>query len=67
MLPPFLLSTALILLCCLTFPKEALCVPEAVVTLEPGRAAAYGLLFCLAVAMVPVAYTHLTLPTTSSV
>ena len=52
MLPPFLLSTALILLCCLTFPKEALCVPEAVVTLEPRRAAAYGLLFCLAVAMV---------------
>ena len=45
MLPPFLLSTALILLCCLTFPKEALCVPEAVVTLEPRRAAAYGLLF----------------------
>ena len=52
MLPPFLLSTALILLCCLTFPKEALCVPEAVVTLEPRRATAYGLLFCLAVAMV---------------
>ena len=52
MLPPFLLSAALILLCCLTFPKEALCVPEAVVTLEPRRAAAYGLLFCLAVAMV---------------
>ena len=47
-----IVSTALILLCCLTFPKEALCVPEAVVTLEPRRAAAYGLLFCLAVAMV---------------
>lgn len=32
MLPPFILSTVLILLCCLVFPKEQLSVPEAQVT-----------------------------------
>ena len=52
MLPPFILSTVLILLCCLVFPKEQLFVPEAQVTVDSCRAVIYGGLFCLAVAMV---------------
>ena len=52
MLPPFILSTVLILLCCLAFPKDQLCVPEAQVTVDSRRAVIYGGLFCLAVAMV---------------
>lgn len=52
MLPPFLISTALILLCCLLFPRTALSVPTARVRVEPLRTTVYGLLFCLAVAMV---------------
>lgn len=52
MLPPFILSTVLILLCCLVFPKEQLSVPEAQVTVDSCRAVIYGGLFCLAVAMV---------------
>lgn len=52
LLPPFLLSTALVLLCCLAFPAEPLTVPEVRAAVEPKRAAAYGALFCLAVAMV---------------
>ena len=52
MLPPFILSTVLILLCCLVFPKEQLSVPEAQVTVDSRRAVIYGGLFCLAVAMV---------------
>ena len=52
MLPPFVLSTVLILLCCLVFPKEQLSVPEAQVTVDSCRAVIYGGLFCLAVAMV---------------
>ena len=52
MLPPFILSTVLILLCCLVFPKEQLSVPEAQVTVDSRRAVIYDGLFCLAVAMV---------------
>ena len=52
MLPPFILSTVLILLCCLLFPKDRLTVPEAQVVVDRRRAAVYGGLFCLAVAMV---------------
>ena len=52
MLPPFILSTVLILLCCLAFPKDRLSVPEVQVTVDSRQAAVYGGLFCLAVAMV---------------
>ena len=52
MLPPFILSTVLILLCCLLFPKDRLTVPEAQVIVDRRRAVVYGGLFCLAVAMV---------------
>ena len=52
MLPPFILSTVLILLCCLAFPKDRLSVPEVQVTVDSRLAAVYGGLFCLAVAMV---------------
>lgn len=52
MLPPFILSTVLILLCCLAFPKDRLSVPEAQATVDSRRAVIYGGLFCLAVAMV---------------
>ena len=52
MLPPFILSTVLILLCCLLFPKDRLTVPEAQVVVARRRAVVYGGLFCLAVAMV---------------
>ena len=49
MLPPFILSTVLILLCCLLFPKDRLTVPEAQVIVDRRRAVVYGGLFCLAV------------------
>ena len=52
MLPPFILSAVLILLCCLAFPKDRLSVPETQVTIDSRQAAIYGGLFCLAVAMV---------------
>lgn len=52
MTPPFALSTAMILLCCFAFPRTRLSVPDASVTVNGRRAAAYGLLFALAVAMV---------------
>ena len=52
MLPPFILSTVLILLCCLAFPKDRLSVPEVQVTVDSRQAAVYGGLFCLAVAVV---------------
>jgi len=52
MLPPFILSTVLILLCCLAFPKDRLSVPEAQAAVDSRRAVIYGGLFCLAVAMV---------------
>ena len=52
MLPPFLLSTALILACCLLIPRQVLAVPQRELTLDKPRAIAYGLLFCLAVGMV---------------
>ena len=52
MLPPFILSAVLILLCCLAFPKDRLSVPKAQVTIGSRQAAIYGGLFCLAVAMV---------------
>ena len=46
MLPPFILSTVLILLCCLAFPKDQLCVPEAQAAVDSRQAAVYGGLFC---------------------
>lgn len=52
MLPPFLLSTALILLCCLFLPCERLSVPQQEVLPDKRCAAIYGVLFCVAVAMV---------------
>lgn len=52
MAAPFAMSTVMILLCCFAFPKTRLCVPDAEVTVDRRRAAAYGLLFALAVAMV---------------
>ena len=52
MMPPFLLSAVLILLCCLAFPKEQLSVPGARIAIDSRRAVTYGVLFCLAVAMV---------------
>lgn len=52
MLPPFLISTALILAGCLLFPKTKLSVPDTTVRIEPLRTAVYAALFCLAVAMV---------------
>ena len=52
MLPPFLLSTALILLCCLFLPREGLTVPRQEKLPDKRRTAVYGVLFCVAVAMV---------------
>ena len=52
MLPPFLISTALILAGCLLFPTTKLSVPDTTVRIEPLRTAVYAALFCLAVAMV---------------
>ena len=52
MLPPFLLSTALILLCCLFLPREGLAVPRQETLPDKRRTAVYGVLFCVAVAMV---------------
>ena len=52
MLPPFAMSTVLILLCCFAFPRTRLSVPDAAVSVNGRRAAVYGLLFALAVAMV---------------
>ena len=52
MLPPFLLSTALILLCCLFLPREGLTVPQQETLPDKRRTAVYGVLFCVAVAMV---------------
>ena len=52
MQPPFLLSTALILLCCLFLPREGLTVPRQATLPDKRRTAVYGVLFCVAVAMV---------------
>ena len=52
MLPPFLLSTALILLCCLFVRSRPLTVPPQRIPLDKPRTAVYALLFCLSVAMV---------------
>ena len=52
MLPPFLLSTVLILLCCLFLPRESLTVPRQETLPDKRRAVIYGVLFCVAVAMV---------------
>ena len=52
MLPPFLLSTALILLCCLLIRPRPLTVPAGQTRLDKTRTAVYLLLFCGAVAMV---------------
>lgn len=52
MLPPFLLSTGLILLGCLLIPKEPLTAPVQTAQTDVRQSVLYGLLFCLAVAMV---------------
>ena len=52
MLPPFLLSTVLILLCCLFLPRESLTVPRQETLPDKRRTAIYAALFCVAVAMV---------------
>lgn len=52
MLPPFLLSVALILLCCLRVDPEPVAVPARAETVDARRAAALTVLFLLAVAMV---------------
>ena len=52
MLPPFLLSTALILACCLLVRPEPLNVPQQRLPLDKRRAVLYGALFCVAAAMV---------------
>lgn len=52
MLPPFLLSVALILLCCLRVDPEPVAVPARAETVDGRRAAALTVLFLLAVAMV---------------
>ncbi len=60
MLPPFIISAVLILLCCLIFPGDRLSVPELHAAADARRTAVYMGLFCLAVAMVlrliPYAY-----------
>ena len=48
MLPPFLLSTALILLCCLLVRPEPLTVPRQTAALDKRRCIIYGVLFCAA-------------------
>ena len=45
-------STALILLCCLFLPREGLTVPRQETLPDKRRTAVYGVLFCVAVAMV---------------
>ena len=52
MLPPFLLSTALILACCLLIPRETLTVPAQETPVDKRRCIMYGALFCTAAAMV---------------
>lgn len=52
MLPPFLLSTALILACCLLIPRETLTVPAQETPVDKRRYIVYGVLFCTAAAMV---------------
>ena len=52
MLPPFLLSVALILLCCLRVDPEPVAVPARAETVDARRTAALTVLFLLAVAMV---------------
>ncbi len=52
MLPPFILSAVLILLCCLIFPRERLTMPEVRAEVDVRRAAVYMGMFCLAVVMV---------------
>ena len=52
MLPPFLLSTVLILLGCLFLPRESLTVPRQEALPDRRRTAVYAVLFCVAVAMV---------------
>ena len=52
MLPPFLLSVALILLCCLRVDPEPIAVADRAETVDARRAAALTVLFLLAVAMV---------------
>lgn len=53
MLPPFLLSVALITICCIIFVKaEPLSLPDEAVSLEPKRVILYLALFILSIAIV---------------
>lgn len=49
---PFALSTALILLCCLIFPKTELSVPDTHFSVKRDRLIVYAVLFIIAVLMV---------------
>ena len=51
-MPPAALATSLILLCCLFLPREGLTVPRQETLPDKRRTAVYGVLFCVAVAMV---------------
>lgn len=53
MLPPFLLSVALITICCMVFVRsEKMSIDEDIIQVEPHRAAVYMVLFALAVVIV---------------
>lgn len=53
MLPPFLISVALITLCCLVFVKrETLTIEEEKITLPVGKTIVYSLLFVLSIVIV---------------
>lgn len=52
MLPPFLISMVLITACCFFIKPEPMTIPDKVVPIDVKRAAVYGALFALAVAIV---------------
>lgn len=52
MFPPFIISIALITICCLFVKKEPLLIKEQPTTLNPKRTVAYSILFVFAIAIV---------------
>lgn len=52
MFPPFIISIALITICCLFVKKEPLLIKEQPTTLNPKRTVVYSILFVLAIAIV---------------
>lgn len=52
MFPPFIISIALITICCLFVKKEPLLIKEQPTTLNSKRTVAYGILFVFAIAIV---------------